>query len=95
LSDSKAPSPRLQALESTTDGFKLAELDLKMRGPGAIYGLSQHGALDLRVASLADTKLIYAARTSAQKFIDSKENLKKYPELDQKITQLRAITNLN
>jgi ATP-dependent DNA helicase RecG len=95
LSDSKAPSPRLQALESTTDGFKLAELDLKMRGPGAIYGLSQHGALDLRVASLADTKLIYAARTSAQKFIDSKENLKKYPELEAKVSQLRAITNLN
>jgi ATP-dependent DNA helicase RecG len=95
LSDSKAPSPRLQALESTTDGFKLAELDLQLRGPGAIYGLSQHGALDLRVASLADTKLIYEARTAAQKFIDKKEILKKYPELDQKVTQLRAITNLN
>jgi ATP-dependent DNA helicase RecG len=95
LSDSKAPSPRLQALESTTDGFKLAELDLHLRGPGAIYGLSQHGALDLRVASLADTKLIYEARTSAQKFIDHDENLKKYPELAKKVTALRAITNLN
>jgi ATP-dependent DNA helicase RecG len=95
LSDSKAPTPRLQALESTTDGFKLAELDLQMRGPGAIYGLSQHGALDLRVASLSDTKLIYAARTSAQEFIDKKENLKKYPQLNKKVTNLRAITNLN
>jgi ATP-dependent DNA helicase RecG len=73
----------------------LAELDLRLRGPGAIYGLSQHGALDLRVASLADTKLIYAARTAAQKFIDRKENLSQYPELSQKVTQLRAITNLN
>jgi ATP-dependent DNA helicase RecG len=95
LSDSKAPSPRLNALESTTDGFKLAELDLQLRGPGAIYGLSQHGALDLRVASLSDTKLIYAARTAAQKFIDKKEDLKKYPPLDQKVIKLRAITNLN
>jgi ATP-dependent DNA helicase RecG len=95
LSDSKAPSPRLQALESTTDGFKLAELDLRLRGPGAIYGLSQHGALDLRVASLSDTKLIYAARTSAQKFIDKKENLRKYTELNIKVAKLRAITNLN
>jgi ATP-dependent DNA helicase RecG len=95
LSDSKAPSPRLGVLESTTDGFKLAELDLRLRGPGAIYGLSQHGALDLRVASLSDTKLIYAARTAAQKFIDKKENLKKYPELAKKVTALRAITNLN
>jgi ATP-dependent DNA helicase RecG len=95
LSDSKAPGPRLQALESTTDGFKLAELDLSLRGPGAIYGLSQHGALDLRVASLSDTKLIYAARSSAQKFIDKKESLKKYPELNKKVTALRAVTNLN
>jgi ATP-dependent DNA helicase RecG len=95
LSDSKAPSPRLRALESTTDGFKLAEMDLQLRGPGAIYGMSQHGALDLRVASLADTKLIYAARTAAQKFIDKKENLKKYPELETKVIALRAITNLN
>jgi ATP-dependent DNA helicase RecG len=95
LSDSKAPSPRLQALESTTDGFKLAELDLRLRGPGAIYGLSQHGALDLRVASLVDTKLIYAARTSAQKFIDKEESLKKHPELNIKVAKLRAITNLN
>jgi ATP-dependent DNA helicase RecG len=95
LSDSKAPSTRLRALESTTDGFKLAELDLEIRGPGAIYGLSQHGALDLRVASLSDTKLIYAARTAAQKFIDKKESLNKYPELATKVTALRAITNLN
>jgi ATP-dependent DNA helicase RecG len=95
LSDSKAPSPRMNALESTTDGFKLAELDLQLRGPGAIYGLSQHGALDLRVASLSDTMLIYAARTSAQEFIDKKENLKKYPALLKKVAALRAITNLN
>jgi ATP-dependent DNA helicase RecG len=95
LSDSKAPSPRLGALESTTDGFKLAELDLQLRGPGAIYGLSQHGALDLRVASLSDIKLIYAARSAAQKFIDKKEELEQFPELAKKVTALRAITNLN
>jgi ATP-dependent DNA helicase RecG len=95
LSDNNAPTPRMRALESTTDGFKLAELDLRLRGPGAIYGLSQHGALDLRVANLSDVKLIYFARTSAQNFIDKKENFKKYPQLDKKVTALRAITNLN
>jgi ATP-dependent DNA helicase RecG len=95
LSDNNAPTPRMRALESTTDGFKLAELDLRLRGPGAIYGLSQHGALDLRVANLSDVKLIYSARTSAQNFIDKKENFKKYPQLDKKVTALRAITNLN
>lgn len=95
LSDSKAPSQRLRALEDTTDGFKLAELDLELRGPGAIYGTMQHGALDLRVAKLTDTKLIATARNAAQMFIDRKENLKKYPHLAQKVATLRAITNLN
>ena len=95
LSDSKAPTQRLRALESTTDGFKLAELDLRLRGPGAIYGTFQHGVLDLRVAQLTDTKLIAAARSAAQLFIDRNENLKKYPHLDQKVSALRAITNLN
>ncbi len=95
LSDSKAPGQRLRALETTTDGFKLAELDLKLRGPGAIYGVSQHGALDLRIAELTDVKLIAAARGAAQDFIDKKENLKKYPHLNTRVAALRAITNLN
>jgi len=95
MSDSKAPSQRLKALENMTDGFKLAELDLELRGPGAIYGTIQHGALDLRVAKLTDTKLIAAARTAAQQFIDKKESLKKYPHLSARVTSLRAITNLN
>ncbi len=95
LSDSQAPSQRLRALENTTDGFELAELDLQLRGPGAIYGTMQHGALDLRVAKLTDTRLIATARSAAQMFIDKKENLKKYPHLAEKVAALRAITNLN
>ena len=95
LSDSKAPSQRLRALETITDGFELAELDLELRGPGAIYGIMQHGALDLRIAKLTDTKLIAAARAAAQEFIDKKENLKKYPHLSAKVNTLRAVTNLN
>lgn len=95
MSDSKAPSVRLRALETMNDGFKLAELDLKLRGPGAIYGTLQHGALDLRVAKLTDIKLIATARKAAQEFIDKKEDLKKYSHLNQRVTSLRAITNLN
>lgn len=95
MSDSKAPSQRLRALETTTDGFKLAELDLELRGPGAIYGTFQHGALDLRVAKLTDTKLIASARQAAQEFIDKKEKLARYPHLDSRVSALRAVTNLN
>jgi ATP-dependent DNA helicase RecG len=93
--DATAPSPRFQALESMTPGFKLAELDLKLRGPGAIYGTIQHGALDLRIANLSDVKLIASARAAAQAFIDKKENIKNYPHLANRITALRAVTNLN
>jgi ATP-dependent DNA helicase RecG len=95
MSDSSAPSRRLRALESSNDGFRLAELDLELRGPGAIYGQMQHGALDLRVAKLTDAQLIAAARKSAAKFIEKAENLVKYKELNDRVRRLRTVTNLN
>lgn len=95
MSDSSAPTRRLRALEQSSDGFALAELDLEIRGPGAIYGSMQHGQLDLRVAKLTDTKLIAAARSSAQTFIDKHENLLQYTHLSARVHKLRAVTNLN
>jgi ATP-dependent DNA helicase RecG len=95
LSDSQPPSRRLRALEQSNDGFKLAELDLELRGPGAIYGTSQHGQLDLRIAKLTDTKLIAEARAAAQVLLDRDESLLKYKELMKHVTRLRAVTNLN
>ena len=95
MSDSKAPGRRLRALESSSDGFRLAELDLELRGPGAIYGTMQHGQLDLRIAKLTDTKLIAEARSAAQLFIDKHEDLLQYPYLYERVTRLRAVTNLN
>jgi ATP-dependent DNA helicase RecG len=95
LDDSSAPSRRLRALESSNDGFRLAELDLELRGPGAIYGQAQHGQLDLRVARLTDIKLIAEARQAAQEFIDSQEILLNYKQLALQVNRLRAVTNLN
>ena len=95
MSDSKQPSQRLRALEQMTDGFKLAELDLELRGPGAIYGTLQHGELDLRIAKLSDTKLIEAARKDAQAFIDREDTLKSYPELARAVNNVRSITRLD
>lgn len=94
-STSEAPSKRLRALESSNDGFRLAELDLELRGPGAIYGSMQHGALDLRMANLTDTKLIVSARKAAQACIDRNENLLQYKELSKRLQKLRTVTNLN
>lgn len=95
LSDSNAPSKRLRALESSNDGFRLAELDLELRGPGAIYGNMQHGQLDLRIAKLSDVQLIARARKAAQEFIDKGYSLQQYGHLAATVARLRAVTNLN
>jgi ATP-dependent DNA helicase RecG len=95
MSQNVSPSRRLRALESSNDGFRLAELDLELRGPGSLYSTLQHGALDLRVASLTDTELIAAARNAAREFIDKQEDLLQYPELRGRVERLRTITNLH
>jgi ATP-dependent DNA helicase RecG len=94
MSDSSAPSRRLRAMATMNDGFKLAELDLELRGPGAIYGTAQHGALDLRVAQLGDSRLVAEARAAAADCLEH-ENLLKYKELMNIVKRLRAVTNLN
>ncbi|HET6924359.1 MAG TPA: ATP-dependent DNA helicase RecG [Candidatus Saccharimonadales bacterium] len=95
LSDTSEPSRRLRALERSQDGFKLAELDLELRGPGAIYGTLQHGQLDLRIASLADTRLLAEARQAANVFLVSGDDLVQYSRLAATVNRLRAVTNLN
>lgn len=95
MSDSKQPSQRLRALEQSNDGFKLAELDMKLRGPGAIYGRAQHGQLDLRIAQLSDSRLLAAAREAAEAFIIKGENLVQYTELHKRISRLQAVNSLN
>ncbi|MCA9332487.1 ATP-dependent DNA helicase RecG, partial [Candidatus Saccharibacteria bacterium] len=95
LSNNNKPSQRLHALESKHSGFELAELDLELRGPGEIYGITQHGHLDLRMAKLSDTKMISAAKKAAEEFIARKEKLIQYKELHNRVNYLRKITNLN
>jgi ATP-dependent DNA helicase RecG len=57
---------RLRAIEDTQDGFKLAERDLEMRGPGDFFGTRQSGLPELKLASLGDTPLLELARREAQ-----------------------------
>ncbi len=57
---------RLAVIERTTDGFKLAEEDLRMRGPGEFFGVRQSGAPELRVAQLTDVQLVEQARGAAE-----------------------------
>ena len=61
---------RLAAFQSTTDGFRLAELDYEMRGPGDVLGTRQHGLPPLRVADvLRDQGELLAARDAARRLI--------------------------
>lgn len=57
---------RLKVIENTQDGFKLAEADLLLRGPGEFFGTKQSGLPDLKVAQLTDVKLLEHARKVAQ-----------------------------
>lgn len=94
-SDSKTPSRRLRALEQSTNGFELAELDLELRGPGAIYGTLQHGELDLRIARLSDTKLLIAVRNAVNVFMASELKISAYPELMRRVRAAQAVVTLN
>ena len=53
-------------LERTTDGFALAEDDLRLRGPGDFFGTRQSGLPELKVATMADTQLLVEARVEAE-----------------------------
>jgi ATP-dependent DNA helicase RecG len=60
---------RLKAMSETNDGFILAEMDLKQRGPGQFLGTRQAGFADFRLASLADSRLIDKARRHAEELL--------------------------
>jgi ATP-dependent DNA helicase RecG len=66
---------RLRLMEETTDGFRLAEADLQMRGPGEFFGTRQSGLPDFRVASLLDTRLIELARAEATRLLEEDPDL--------------------
>ncbi|WP_295634614.1 ATP-dependent DNA helicase RecG [uncultured Intestinimonas sp.] len=68
VSDNRSPDTRvrLKVLTETTDGFKIAEEDLKLRGPGDFFGARQHGLPALRVANLnTDTRVLKEAQEAA------------------------------
>jgi len=62
---SQVARERLDIIENVQDGFKLAEEDLKLRGPGEFYGTRQSGLPDLRMAKLSDVGLLEIARSEA------------------------------
>lgn len=97
--DSKPPTKRLKEIERSNDGFHLAEVDLAMRGAGEIYGTAQHGDLNLKIANLADTKMIKQASDQAEKVLEQIDAnpgyLEQYPVLASEVNKYQKLTTLN
>ncbi|MBT3363900.1 MAG: ATP-dependent DNA helicase RecG [Chloroflexi bacterium] len=74
---SSEATERLQIMEQTSDGFKLAEEDLRLRGAGEFFGTRQSGLPDLRMARLSDTLLLEQARAEAIQLFKDDPNLAK------------------
>ena len=94
-SNSDAPTRRLREIERSQDGFYLAEVDLKLRGPGELYGSLQHGALDLRIATITDTKLVHRADGLVKEFIKNGYDMVEYKELNESVRKYQRLTTLN
>lgn len=72
---SKKALNRLKTLENIHQGTRLAEIDLRLRGPGEVYGLKQHGFPKLKLASFTDLKLITKTRKAATELVDQNPKL--------------------
>ncbi|HHT9134133.1 MAG TPA: helicase-related protein, partial [Candidatus Avalokitesvara rifleensis] len=73
---------RLQTIVNSSDGFRIAEEDLRLRGPGEFFGTRQHGLPDYKVADLTkDLMLLKTARDDAFKMIEQDDTLREYPLL--------------
>lgn len=94
-STSAKPSQRLRELERSNDGFYLAEKDLELRGPGEIYGTMQHGALNLRVATLADTRLMRRIQDAIAWARENNIDLLQCEALRRNVEGYRRLTTLN
>lgn len=83
-SNAKKTAQRLKAIQECSDGFKLAERDLKIRGPGQFLGIKQSGLPDVSMEALTNIRLIKKAKVEAEKILP---NLGQYPELQAKLKE--------
>lgn len=90
ISDAKNETTikRLNIMSKTTDGFIIADEDLKLRGPGDFFGDKQHGLPELKIAMLTDKFTLKEANSFAQKILNEDFHLSNYPELKQAVENL-------
>lgn len=90
-SESETARERLQIMKKYSDGFKIADEDLKQRGPGDFFGNRQHGLPELKIADmLSNTEILAECRRCADDILkeDFRLDLPKYVPLAEKITQM-------
>lgn len=89
--DPNAPiNPRLLAVVASTDGFKLAEEDLKIRGAGNLYGTEQSG-YSFKIATLSNLEMVERSKKYAEKIVKENPELDTYPLLKSKIIEQPVI----
>ena len=91
-SDSKT---RLETMVNTNDGFKIAEVDLKLRGPGDLMGTQQSGVLNLKIADIVkDNDILKTARYHAHRILKEDISLQKHPIILHALSQLVKYKNI-
>jgi ATP-dependent DNA helicase RecG len=88
-------SSRLKALETTHSGIDLAEIDLKIRGVGNIFGFAQSGRTFFKFADFTDLALIQSARSDAQKLLSEDEGLRMHPILSERVEEESLLVEAN
>jgi ATP-dependent DNA helicase RecG len=77
---------RLKAFKNSSNGFELAEFDLKLRGPGELSGNKQWGISDIGMEAIRNLKMVEAARAEAEYLLSQDETLSKFPLINEKLS---------
>ncbi len=87
--DKNGGSERLSVMCKTDDGFKIAEEDLRIRGPGDFLGDRQHGAPEFAIADLAsDMRVLACAKEEAERLFERDSDLSRHPQLLARVKKL-------
>lgn len=98
VTDNASPETRerLKIMSETTDGFKISEEDLRLRGAGDFFGERQHGLPEMKIADMAnDRELLAQSQAAAKKLINKSSDLSLYPALKNETEKMFAENNEN